>query len=172
MDATSHVSWTSALGISSIGFMAIAVVYILIGLGGLAMVGSYGSGNFSGAYYFNRQIDEAIFQKPIAEINRDMPEYGKYITRLMMVFCSFMVGMGLLQFGVARFALINGDAWAYWVSVASNVLMLVVYWFVIIMPVLKEYHVTYFPMWHPYAFIPTVILPIAIISGAIGLWNK
>jgi len=161
-------SWGSPVGICSLMFIVIALIYIVIGSLGLLMIWKYGSGNF-GQFYFSKQVDELIFGKPTKLINEEFPQFGKYITNLMMVFCSFMVGMGLFQLGVARFALINGEWWAYWSSVISNLIMLSVYWFIIIIPVLRTYHVGYFSLWHPYAFIPTLALPIGIIYGWIGL---
>ena len=98
-------SWTSPLGISSALFIAMAVIYFLIGVLGIIITARYGSGNFSGSYFLSRHADERFFGKPIAQINRETPHFGKYITMMMFAFCSFMVAMGILQFGVARYAL-------------------------------------------------------------------
>jgi hypothetical protein len=142
-------SWASPIGLSSILFMAIAAIYVLIGGIGLILI--------------------IIFAKPIADVNRDSPQIGNYISILMIVFCSFMVSMGILQFGIAKYALIEAARWALWYSVISNLFMLIIYWVVVIVPVMKEFKVGYFALWHPYALIPTLLLPIATILGWLGL---
>lgn len=162
----------NSLSVSSLSFTIIAVVYILIGTAGLIIIGKYGSGNFNGQFFFGKQVDELIFQRSSVALNQEMPAFGKYISRLMMVFSSFMVGMGILQFGVARYGFAAGPQWAFWVSVLSNALMLFVYWVIIVIPVIREFNVSYFSFWHPYAFIPTLLLPVAIITGAIGLYGR
>ena len=165
-------TWSSALGISSISFISIAVIYILIGVAGMIIIWKFGSGNVSEQYYFGKKVDELFFQKSTAQLNDELPQFSKYISYVMIAFCSFMVTAGVLQFGVARFALIEGYQWAYWTSVISNFVMLLVYWFVIIIPVINHYKVSYFDTWHPYAFIPTLLLPVAAIAGAIGIFGK
>jgi hypothetical protein len=162
-------TWTSPLGISAISFITMAVVYILIGTLGIIILAKNGAGNLGGQYYFGGKADEIIFGKPVKQVNEETPHIGKYITMLMIVFCSFMVSMGILQYGIARYALTDGKEWAYWVSGLSNAFMLVIYWFMIIIPVLKETHVGYFSTWHPYAFVPTILFPVAVIMGWIGL---
>ena len=158
----------NALGISSLSFTIIAVVYILIGTAGAFIVGT---ADANGHFYFSKQVDELIFQKQRSEVSRDTPEFGKYITRMMMIFCSFLIGMGILQFALARF-IPEANHWAYWSSILGNAVMLSIYWFVIILPVMREFNVSYFSLWHPYAFIPTLLLPVGIVSGAIGLYAK
>jgi hypothetical protein len=164
-------SWTSALGISSITFTIIAVIYLLIGTAGLVITMKYGSGNFSGGHFLGSTVDQMIFGKPIREVNTEYPHFEKYISMLMIVFCSFMIMTGILQFAIAHYSLPTGAAWALWASVIANIVMLAIYWFVIIIPIINAYGVSYFSMWHPYAFIPTVLLPMGIISGLIGLKN-
>ena len=159
----------NSLSLSSLSFTVIAVVYVTIAVAGMIIIGT--RSETTAQFYFSKQVDAMIFGKPTAEVNRDSPEFGRYITRLMMVFCSLMVGMGILQFALARL-FSGGGHWAYWASVLSNVAMLAIYWFVITIPVMKEYNVSYFSFWHPYAFIPTLLLPIGAISGAIGLYAK
>lgn len=163
--------WSSPLGISAILFISIAIIYILIGALGLIITLKQGAGNTMGQLFLGKQVDELIFGKSTSQLVQDSPNFTRYISMLILVFCSFMVGMGILQFGVARFALIEAKWWAWWISLFSNAIMLGVYWFLIIIPVLQEYKVTYFSLWHPYAFIPTLLLPIALISGWIGLRN-
>ncbi|MBS3913393.1 MAG: hypothetical protein KG003_02750 [Bacteroidetes bacterium] len=166
-----NFSWTSSLGISAALFITIAVIYMLIGTLGLIIIKTNATGRTGKQFYLSKEVDTKVFGKTRSELIQQSPEFAKYITMLMYVFCSFMVGMGILQYGVARFALTEGQNWAYWVSVLSNVFMLLIYWLMVILPVLQEYKVGYFALWHPYALIPSILLPIATILGWIGL-NK
>lgn len=164
-------SWSSPLGISSALFIVIAVIYILIGGLGFIITMWKSYEGIGAQFYLSKQADEMLFGKPIEQVIRDSPTEAKYITMLMIIFCSFMVGMGVLQWGVAKYALTAGLPWAYWCSVISNAFMLLVYWFVIIIPVLRQLHIGYFSLWHPYALIPTLLFPFAIVFGWIGLKN-
>lgn len=161
--------WTSLLGISSIGFMTIAVVYILIGTAGAIIVGTKGSGNVSGSYYYSAKVDELLFGKPIKQLNTENPIWGKYITTMMIAFCSFMIALGIMQLGVARFALPNKEMWSLIGLVVSNLVMLVIYWVVLIIPVMIKYNVGYFELWHPYALVPTLLLVPSTVLAWIGM---
>lgn len=158
----------NSLSISSLSFTIIAVVYILIGAAGAFIVGT---ADANGHFYFSKQVDEMIFGKSRSDVQRDNPEFGKYITRMMMIFCSFLIGMGILQFALAR-GISDGNTLAYWSSILGNAVMLLIYWFVVILPVMREFNVSYFSLWHPYAFVPTLLLPVGAIAGAIGLYSK
>jgi hypothetical protein len=164
-------TWSSPLGISTALFITIGVVYILIGAIGIVIIEKVGSGNFASQYYLGKKVDEMIFGKPVSEVNLETPHIGKYISMLMIVFCSFMVALGILQVAVAEYALTEGQRWAYWSLILSSSFMLAIYWFAVIIPVMKQYGVGYLSLWHPYAFIPTILLPAAAVLGWMGLRN-
>lgn len=89
----------------------------------------------------------------------------------MIVAWSLSAGMGILQLGVAYFGLKSGHIWALWTSVISNLLMLIIYWFIIIIPVMVRYNVSFLRGFflHPYTFVPTIFFPFAFTLGWIAL---
>ena len=162
-------NWSSHYGISASLFLIISIIYILIGTIGLIITYIKGSGQVMGQFFLSKKADELIFGQSTGELTKNFPQFANYITMLMLVFCSFMIMSGIMQYGIARYGFTNGASWAYWVSVISNFMMLFVYWFLVIIPVMKKINVSYFELWHPYAFIPTILLIPAIIFGWLGL---
>jgi len=47
--------------------------------------------------------------------------------------------------------------------------MLAIYWGVTLIPFMQEYGFPYMEIFHPFAAIPTVLVPIATVLGWIGL---
>ncbi len=167
-DVQEPPEWLTPLGMSVSSFLATGIVYAIIGFLGLVIIWRNGSGNVGG-YFFSREVDSLIFGRSPAEMNAQNPVFAAYMSRLMIVFCSFMVPFGIMQTAVAWYSLRAGEPWALWTSVVANLFMLAVYWFIVIIPVLREYKVGYFDLYHPYAMVPTVLVPVGAILGWIGL---
>lgn len=163
--------WISPLGISVALFLLCAVTYILIPIFGAIALHRYGvaSPQGMGQFIFSAKADEVWFGRPPAEVVRDNPKVGKLILLFMDFMMGFMLAFGVVLFGVVWFGLRQGQGWALWIAVVGNASFLTFYWLLAILPVMREYGFRYMDIGHPFALVPTLLVPIAAILGWIGL---
>jgi hypothetical protein len=167
----SELSWASALGGAIIAFLASSVVYGAIAVGGLVMTHRYGVGRVPGSpsIFLSADVEQPMLGRPTADLMADSPGLARILGLVMDAFLGMMLGFAILLAAIAWFGLRDGQVWALWTAVLGNVAMLGIYWGVAIGPFLRESGVGYFRIWHPYALVPTILVPIGAILGWIGL---
>ena len=166
----SNFEWLSPLGISTTLFIIIGVVYTMLGILGPFLYYS-GAAKITKQIFLGEQADTYLLGKTPEEFMNESPQVEKFIELMMIVAWSLSAGMGILQLGVTYFALKPGESWALWTLGISNMLTLSVFWFIIIIPVIAKINISWWKsiFIHPYAFIPTILFPIAMILGWIAL---
>lgn len=84
-------------------------------------------------------------------------------------FLGMMLGFAILLAAISWFALRAGQPWALAVVAVGNGAVLGIYWFVTIIPYLRETGAGYVQLWHPYALVPSILAPVAGVLGLLGL---
>jgi hypothetical protein len=159
------------LGISVLLFMVSGALQALIGVLGTSLRVVYGTANarLSGSFLMGRAVDEQIFGKPPTDAVRENPRVGDLVAWATHLLCAFLIAFGLLACAVAWFALRRGEGWALLSLSVTHAVSLGIYWFVLMLPLLRDYHVGYFQTWHPLALVPTLLVPPATLLGWLAL---
>jgi hypothetical protein len=164
-------TWLSALGGSVAAFLASSVVYGLIAVGGLVVTHRYGVGRVPGSpsLFLSADIEAPMLGRPTAELMAASPGLARILGIVMDAFLGMMLGFAILLAAISWFGIRDGQAWALWTAVLGNAAMLAVYWLVAILPFMREARVGYGQLWHPYALVPTILVPIGAVLGGIAL---
>jgi hypothetical protein len=151
-------------------FISFGAIYALVGTVGTVIYFS-GAVRLTKQFFLGETIDPLLLRKSPRAILNESPQIARYIELAMIGMWSFSAGMGVLQLGVAYFGLRSGQPWALWTSGISTLLMLSIYWSTIIIPVVIRLRVSYWRAFflHPYAFVPTILFPVAMILGWMAL---
>jgi len=120
-------------------------------------------------FVFSAKAEEAWLGKSPAELVQDFPALRRLYLVLVDLTEAFTLGFGILTVGLVWFGLRTGQGWALWTIFAGNVAMLAVYWAVALIPFMRQYSFPYMEIFHPFAAIPTVLVPIATVLAWIGL---
>lgn len=123
-------------------------------------------------FILGREVDSIFFGKTPAQVIEEHPLVDRLIKTYIYFLTGGLAGMGVFLAAITWFGLRQGNEWALWTALIGNAALLIFYWFFAIIPAMRELQVSnYFLMWHPFAFVPTVLVPIAMILGWIGLKN-
>lgn len=171
MSGTDAFTWISPLGGAVILFLACSGVYALIAIAGLVVTHRYGVGRVpaSPSIFLSADVEEPLLGRPTADLMADVPGLARILGLMMDAFLAMMLGFALLLGSIAWFGLMDGQTWALWAAVLGNTIMLGIYWGVAIGPFLREAGVGYLRLWHPYALVPSILVPVAAVLGWIGL---
>ncbi len=163
--------WRSPLGIAVALFFLSGAMHVLTPLAGAFLLHRYGpiSPQTSEYFVFSAKAEEAWLGKPPAELVKEMPGLRQLYLVLVDFTEAFMLGFGVLTIGLAWFGLRTGQGWALWTILVGNVGMLAIYWGLAVIPFMRQYGFSYLEIFHPFAAIPTVLVPIATVLGWIGL---
>jgi hypothetical protein len=164
-------TWLSALGGSVAAFLASSIVYGLIAIGGLVVTHRYGVGRVPGsaAIFLSPEIEAPMLGGPTADLMAASPGLARILGIVMDAFLGMMLGFAVLLAAVTWFGVRDGQAWALWAAVVGNAAMLSVYWLVAILPFMRDAGVGYFQLWHPYALVPTILVPSGTVLALIAL---
>jgi hypothetical protein len=152
-------------------FLASSVVYGLIAVGGLVVTHRYGVGRVPGSpsLFLSAEIEAPMLGRPTAEPMAVSPGLARILGIVMDAFLGMMLGFAILLAAIAWFGIRDVQAWALWAAAIGNAAMLAVYWLVAILPFMRGAKVGYRQLWHPYALIPTILVPIGTVLGLIAL---
>jgi hypothetical protein len=171
MSGSDVFSWISPLGGAVALLMCCSGVYALIAIAGLVVTHRYGVGRVpaSPSIFLSADIEESMLGRATADLMADAPGLARILGLMMDAFLGMMLGFALLLGSITWFGLMDGQAWALWAAVLGNAVMLAIYWGVAITPFLHEAEVAYLRLWHPYALVPSILVPVAAVLGWIGL---
>jgi hypothetical protein len=171
MSTAGSFEWFSPLGAAVALLLTCSAVYALIAVGGLVVTHRYGVGRVpaSPSIFLSADVEADLFGRATVTVLDTTPGLGRILGIVMDAFLAMMLGFALLLAAIAWFAVPTGEAWALGAAVIGQIVMLAIYWLVAIGPFLREAGVSYPQVWHPYAVVPTILVPIAAILGWIGL---
>ena len=163
--------WLNPLGISVALFLLSSAINILTPIAGSFLLHRYGpfSPQTSQYFVFSAKAEEAWLGKPPAELVKEMPSLRQLYLVLIDFTEAFMLGFGVLLVGLTWFGLRTGQEWALWTILAGHVAMLAIYWGLALIPFMRQYGFSYMEILHPFAAIPTVLVPIATVLAWVGL---
>jgi hypothetical protein len=170
MSGSDPFTWLSALGGSVAAFLASSLVYALIAIGGLVVTHRYGVGRVPGSpsLFLSADIEAQLLGRPTAELMAASPGLARVLGIVMDALLGMMLGFALLLAAVTWFGIRDAQAWALWAAVIGNGAMLAVYWLVAIVPFMREAKVGYGQLWHPYALVPTILVPVGAALGLVA----
>lgn len=170
MSGSEDLVWFSALGGAVVAFLASSLVYGVIAVAGLVVTHRYGVGRVPGSpsIFLSASVEAPMLGRPTADLLADSPGLARVLGLVMDAFLGMMLGFAVMLAAVAWFGIGGGAAWALWTAVLGNAAMLGVYWGVAILPFMREAGVGYVRIWHPYALVPTVLVPIGTVLGLIA----
>lgn len=74
--------------------------------------------------------DSAFLARPLETLQQQDPRLAMFLINFMDTMCAYMASFGLLQLGIAWFALRGGRPWALWTLLVAN-LAIFPYYFVV-----------------------------------------
>lgn len=170
--STFEFQWLSPLGISVALFLFCGAIYFLMAVVGAVISHRYGvtgMPGIEGQFIFSAKADEIWFGWPPAEVVTENPRVGQLLLVFLDFMMGFMLAIGIVMMGIAWFGLRQGQIWALWITVAGYAGFLAYYWLLAVVPFMREFGFRYMEIWHPFALIPTVLVPIAAVLAWIGL---
>jgi len=162
--------WFSLLGVGVSLFLLNSLVLLVIGvvtpiaLRRLLFVEPAMRGHF----LFSAQADAVIFGQSPLELYRQFPFSKTLIEMWGLMLSGFMLAFAVLQAGVAWFGLRAGQGWAWWFLVVSNAVAIGFYWLLFVRPHAGKVQLKFADL-HPFATLPTFIVPAAAILAWFGL---
>lgn len=168
--STFEFQWFSTLGICVVLFILNSLVLAAIGI--LTPIALrrllFVEPAMRGHFLFSPDADTAIFGQPPIELYKRFPYSKTLIEMWGLMLSAFMLAFAFLQLGVAWFGLRAGKVWAFWLLVVSNSIAIGFYWLLFVRPYAAKVSLRFADL-HPFATVPTIILPIAALLGWIGL---
>lgn len=170
MSGSEDLVWFSALGGAVLAFLASSAVYGVIAVAGMVLTHRHGVGRVPGSpsIFLSADVEAPMLGRPAADLLADSPGLARVLGLVMDAFLGMMLGFGVLLAALAWFGIGGGQAWALWAAALANTAMLGIYWGVAILPFMREAGVGYFRIWHPYALVPTVLVPVGTVLGGIS----
>jgi len=168
---TFNFQWLSPLGIAVVLFLLSGAINILTPIASLFLLHRYGpiSPQTPQYFAFSARADEAWLGKSPAQLVEEFPGLRRLYLLLIDFTEAFALGFAILTIGLVWFGLRTGQGWALWTILGGNVAMLAIYWGVALIPIMRQYGFPYMEIFHPFAAIPTVLVPIATVLAWIGL---
>ena len=167
----SEFRWLSPLGVSVILFILQAVLTIVASLIVLTLNPRITTTAYrvEGGFMLSGRIDSLFFGKSIEQIIKDNPQLQEIDRYALYVRAGLWVAFGFFQIALAWFGMRQGQAWAFWTIVLSNIAALAG-WLMVIHPVVQKRIPLGFDLPPVVLLLAGVILPIAGILGWIGLY--
>jgi hypothetical protein len=160
--ATFQFEWGSRFGCGTALFLTFSGFYVFIAALGLIVLHTSGPASEKyGEIFLGPAIDGALFGKPPWVLMRENLGIRRFALSNLSNVCGLLLALGTSTFATVWFALRRGEMWALWTCVVGNGAMLAVYWFLVMLPAIRFTGVGYRRMYHPYAVLPTVVMPIA-----------
>ena len=111
--------WRSALGASVTLFVLYGVVSVLASI---AVPVSMHLGGLAGTPFLvlGHDADSAFLARPVESLGLTDLRLAMFLVNFMDTMCAYMASFGLLQLGIAWFALRRGQGWALWTLLVAN----------------------------------------------------
>lgn len=158
-------SWFSPLGISSVIFIAIGALWILIGA---LTVPLHHRSTGSEMLFVSHATDSAYFGGSPSELLTSIPALSKLRTLLLTVIAGFLLLAGTLFIFLAWFGLRQGQDWAL-LALAVGGLLALGWWAFALLPYFRIGIPVTIGDLPPFMWIPAFLMPPAIALGWIGL---
>ncbi|MBS3913395.1 MAG: hypothetical protein KG003_02760 [Bacteroidetes bacterium] len=162
--------WNSYLGFSTIIFLTMNFIYFLMGTIPpliFRKMGKFLSLKFG--FVFSPRTDEIAFGEATENVLQSNPKALIIKTSVYDMISGLYLAFSMVHFCLIYFCLTHGEKWAFWAISFSNSVIFIYY-----LMAAKNYSVKIaklkFADLMPFATIPGILLPVAIILGYLGLY--
>ena len=157
--------WLSPLGVSTALFIAMGVLWILIGA---LTVPFHNRGTGSEMLFVSHSTDAAYFGTSPSDLLASTPALAKLRTLLLTVIAGFLLLAGSTFVFLAWFGLRQGLAWAL-ATLAIGGVLAIAWWALALLPYFRSgIRVTIGDL-PPFMWIPAFLILPAIVLGSLGL---
>lgn len=169
---TFQFSWNSPIGVSVIIFLLMNFIYLLVGIFPPILFRFFGNLlSVKLGLVFSPASDVAAFGKNAIELMKENPSALVIKTTFYDVITGLYLAHAILHFCLIWFCLIRGQTWSFWALTFSD---LAVIGFYLLAARNLSTHLAplKFGNLMPFATVPGILLPFAVIFGYIGLYWK
>jgi hypothetical protein len=163
---TFEFNWLSLLGVSVVLFLLNGILYILIGVSE-PFVRKYSKAG-QGALIRSDESDTALFGHQPTQLLKNDPQYALPGKILIHWIAALLVMVGIFLLSIVWFGLRQGQIWAFWAIVLSNIAALAG-WLAVLLPVVRKRIPLGFDLPPVVLILAAFVLPIAGVLGWVGL---
>jgi len=149
-------------GVGRALFLVCSGLYVLVALVGLLFLHTVGPDTErNGELFLGPDVDRALFGKSPRDLMMENPGVRRFALSNLSNVCGLLIGLGTSTGSIAWFG--RGERRATWSCLLAHGSMLLVYWLLVMLPAIRFANISHRRMYHPYAVIPTVLVPFAAI---------
>lgn len=169
---TFQFSWNSPIGVSVIIFLLMNFIYLLVGIFPPILFRFFGNLlSVKLGLVFSPASDVAAFGKNATELMKENPSALVIKTTFYDVITGLYLAHAILHFCLIWFCLMRGQTWSFWALTFSDLAVIGFY-----LLAARNFSTHLAPLKFgdlmPFATVPGILLPFAVIFGYIGLYWK